>query len=115
MIRRPPRSTLFPYTTLFRSRVRLEALEALEKLGPSAKDAVPTLIGAINSGDSESRIAVMAVLLAIGVENASASIPHLIEALSPAVTADARTRRAAAEVLGKFGSAARSAIPALRR
>src|SRR2546426_4996201 len=62
MIRRPPRSTLFPYTTLFRSRVRLEALEALEKLGPLAKDAVPTLIRAINSGDSESRIAVMAVL-----------------------------------------------------
>src|SRR3712207_7873532 len=25
MIRRPPRSTLFPYTTLFRSRVRHEA------------------------------------------------------------------------------------------
>src|SRR5256885_5612186 len=25
MIRRPPRSTLFPYTTLFRSRHRLEA------------------------------------------------------------------------------------------
>src|SRR5687768_17628696 len=25
MIRRPPRSTLFPYTTLFRSRGRLEA------------------------------------------------------------------------------------------
>src|SRR5256885_5247602 len=24
MIRRPPRSTLFPYTTLFRSRLRLE-------------------------------------------------------------------------------------------
>src|SRR5260370_6401570 len=24
MIRRPPRSTLFPYTTLFRSRVQLE-------------------------------------------------------------------------------------------
>src|SRR5256885_10669732 len=26
MIRRPPRSTLFPYTTLFRSEARLEAL-----------------------------------------------------------------------------------------
>src|SRR3712207_8636431 len=26
MIRRPPRSTLFPYTTLFRSRVGAEAL-----------------------------------------------------------------------------------------
>src|SRR5687767_15228059 len=27
MIRRPPRSTLFPYTTLFRSRRQLEHLE----------------------------------------------------------------------------------------
>src|SRR3712207_8847428 len=26
MIRRPPRSTLFPYTTLFRSRTRLDSL-----------------------------------------------------------------------------------------
>src|SRR5256885_17230566 len=29
MIRRPPRSTLFPYTTLFRSRVRLRGHDAL--------------------------------------------------------------------------------------
>src|SRR5690349_23158463 len=28
MIRRPPRSTLFPYTTLFRSRVRVPAVGA---------------------------------------------------------------------------------------
>src|SRR3989449_8612711 len=28
MIRRPPRSTLFPYTTLFRSREEFEALAA---------------------------------------------------------------------------------------
>src|SRR3712207_8088119 len=28
MIRRPPRSTLFPYTTLFRSGLRLEAIAA---------------------------------------------------------------------------------------
>src|SRR3712207_7463421 len=34
MIRRPPRSTLFPYTTLFRSRVTLtgEEREELERL-----------------------------------------------------------------------------------
>src|SRR2546421_1640126 len=32
MIRRPPRSTLFPYTTLFRSGVVLEGL--LEENGP---------------------------------------------------------------------------------
>src|SRR2546426_9279241 len=37
MIRRPPRSTLFPYTTLFRSRVRQRVAEqwpvALKDLG----------------------------------------------------------------------------------
>src|SRR2546430_12843972 len=32
MIRRPPRSTLFPYTTLFRSMNKRERLEAL--MGP---------------------------------------------------------------------------------
>src|SRR5256886_11170088 len=31
MIRRPPRSTLFPYTTLFRSAVQAASLEILEK------------------------------------------------------------------------------------
>src|SRR3712207_9275789 len=29
MIRRPPRSTLFPYTTLFRSRIRTDLLEEI--------------------------------------------------------------------------------------
>src|SRR5260221_10898275 len=32
MIRRPPRSTLFPYTTLFRSLVQLRQAEALRML-----------------------------------------------------------------------------------
>src|SRR3989442_8306861 len=31
MIRRPPRSTLFPYTTLFRSLFLLEGLQALQQ------------------------------------------------------------------------------------
>src|SRR5256885_2889349 len=31
MIRRPPRSTLFPYTTLFRSSDRLDRLERFEQ------------------------------------------------------------------------------------
>src|SRR3712207_7218400 len=35
MIRRPPRSTLFPYTTLFRSRVRL-----LHRPGPDVDVAL---------------------------------------------------------------------------
>src|SRR4029077_21296984 len=32
MIRRPPRSTLFPYTTLFRSRIRMADRHALPAL-----------------------------------------------------------------------------------
>src|SRR2546427_5687298 len=32
MIRRPPRSTLFPYTTLFRSRLTYEEATALNEL-----------------------------------------------------------------------------------
>src|SRR2546430_2757257 len=42
MIRRPPRSTLFPYTTLFRSRQRrVERLSGLGRdVGPSTAAAV---------------------------------------------------------------------------
>src|SRR2546422_3726060 len=35
MIRRPPRSTLFPYTTLFRSRVTARGLHPHHQAGPS--------------------------------------------------------------------------------
>src|SRR3712207_8575647 len=35
MIRRPPRSTLFPYTTLFRSHAPYQAPLARQPLGPS--------------------------------------------------------------------------------
>src|SRR2546426_4938849 len=44
MIRRPPRSTLFPYTTLFRSEYRLNA----RRQGPMAGD--PTVGGPANGG-----------------------------------------------------------------
>src|SRR3712207_7252576 len=38
MIRRPPRSTLFPYTTLFRSPVRVEQEDAHDDAGPEGQD-----------------------------------------------------------------------------
>src|SRR3989440_8507324 len=42
MIRRPPRSTLFPYTTLFRSRTAAAAAARRLRLKPlSAADAEP--------------------------------------------------------------------------
>src|SRR5690349_23921807 len=40
MIRRPPRSTLFPYTTLFRSRGRFLPLQHLGKRNRPAHGAV---------------------------------------------------------------------------
>src|SRR2546426_5902737 len=41
MIRRPPRSTLFPYTTLFRSRKRLEREEKRRNCQPSFNAGPP--------------------------------------------------------------------------
>src|SRR5260370_2880218 len=48
MIRRPPRSTLFPYTTLFRSR-RIawgRADQALQRLGKLDEDPAASIHGA---------------------------------------------------------------------
>src|SRR5262245_63800238 len=42
MLRRPPRSTLFPYTTLFRSRLLGQATLSLEALHPTPP-AAPAL------------------------------------------------------------------------
>src|SRR2546430_13607020 len=43
MIRRPPRSTLFPYTTLFRSRL-VGTLEEIEAEAPSVGRALCTVV-----------------------------------------------------------------------
>src|SRR3712207_7975434 len=44
MIRRPPRSTLFPYTTLFRSEVRVGRREAVEGLVDDRAGVVDQLL-----------------------------------------------------------------------
>src|SRR5437764_5937266 len=46
MIRRPPRSTLFPYTTLFRSLVRVDARRAR---------ALPGVLAVLTGDDVEPR------------------------------------------------------------
>src|SRR2546427_1972941 len=56
MIRRPPRSTLFPYTTLFRSRqispaVKVRALDAFGNIAAGFTDAVAIALGG-NPGGS---------------------------------------------------------------
>src|SRR2546427_8654464 len=45
MIRRPPRSTLFPYTTLFRSLEGLLLLVRHEPVGPGPDDRVGLVLG----------------------------------------------------------------------
>src|SRR2546426_7031444 len=47
MIRRPPRSTLFPYTTLFRSHARLDSLSrnALARDLAQARDSLEQITG----------------------------------------------------------------------
>src|SRR2546421_5990640 len=41
MIRRPPRSTLFPYTTLFRSRGALQRADASTQISPQLSVGSP--------------------------------------------------------------------------
>src|SRR5256885_10446960 len=60
MIRRPPRSTLFPYTTLFRSRIRfLDVIESLHQIdirfpAPIAADRVGKLLPVTRRADRKS-------------------------------------------------------------
>src|SRR2546430_12432016 len=54
MIRRPPRSTLFPYTTLFRSHVdviseRLETLVALAREGTRDTQHAPLVVASVEA------------------------------------------------------------------
>src|SRR3712207_7441204 len=44
MIRRPPRSTLFPYTTLFRSRITGRATSGLNSATPIRTSSAPSPI-----------------------------------------------------------------------
>src|SRR2546430_15505449 len=63
MIRRPPRSTLFPYTTLFRSRAlggahrRVDGLDAVGEPAPShgAHEALEVLPLGLKGEDLEAR------------------------------------------------------------
>src|SRR3990167_4393377 len=48
MIRRPPRSTLFPYTTLFRTAVpSLSEVVMMEKAGESGREELLVMLGAL--------------------------------------------------------------------
>src|SRR4051794_41363685 len=58
MIRRPPRSTLFPYTTLFRSRVHAREPERGARCDEelSLRRERPVLVGAVRSEEHTSEL-----------------------------------------------------------
>src|SRR3989475_1516547 len=56
MIRRPPRSTLFPYTTLFRSIDRKDAA-GLATAAPGTLTELPFIIGRREALDRAARVA----------------------------------------------------------
>src|SRR5258708_31606689 len=58
MIRRPPRSTLFPYTTLFRSRLKNWAPVRVEKLGSALVVILTLVVLALFSVQGALRLAV---------------------------------------------------------
>src|SRR3989475_9500476 len=54
MIRRPPRSTLFPYTTLFRSAVVRRAVDAVVQQGTTEQVIEGPLARPVRAGDRKS-------------------------------------------------------------
>src|SRR3989454_7327676 len=80
MIRRPPRSTLFPYTTLFRSRALRNVIVGLGGLnaGPTREERFVIIPG------SE----IMAIMaLASGIEDLERRLARIILGLTPGKTA----------------------------
>src|SRR2546425_8633093 len=63
MIRRPPRSTLFPYTTLFRSALRLLAHQLVELLRRGRERYGQHLLGELRSEEHTSELQSLAYLV----------------------------------------------------
>src|SRR2546425_3524319 len=113
MIRRPPRSTLFPYTTLFRSHLR--AVRAMEKAGFKIVREGKHIVMSDGSGLLPCReITVHAVTMGGIVRDAGLSVAEFQEAaLKPgasneALQATAKSGRARSLAAG---ASPRNALP----
>src|SRR2546426_12601262 len=74
MIRRPPRSTLFPYTTLFRSKLGTDRDEQILRTIRDATDK-PIRVDANAGWTRERAIAMLPVLKEYGVEFVEQPLP----------------------------------------
>src|SRR3712207_8918655 len=86
MIRRPPRSTLFPYTTLFRSLLHVAFLD-LQRAGPrQIADVRPRhavglqlMVDGVGAPDAEARLDTVRVFVAERVVKEGRSEEHTSE------------------------------------
>jgi HEAT repeat protein len=92
--------------------VRVAALEALRRYGPTAAAAVPTLTAALGRGDTEARLATLRALAAIGRPAAKPSLPWIARAMK---NPDPRLRSEAALTLGTFAADAEPYLSDLRQ
>ncbi len=92
--------------------VRIAAAKALELYGEHAKKAVPLLARAINRGDKEYILAILATIQGIGTDAAPA-LPNVAWILSDR-TQPPSVRKEAANTLGRFGALAKDQLPILR-
>src|SRR3712207_3906065 len=77
MIRRPPRSTLFPYTTLFRSRFGLDRMRRLLTVLGSPQETFRSVHVVGTNGKSSTVRMTAAILEAHGLRTGTYLSPHL--------------------------------------
>src|SRR2546429_4193184 len=76
MIRRPPRSTLFPYTTLFRSTARHTPSGVGKKTGPLTREATRRWRSEEHTSELQSRLHLVCRLL-LEKKNVAASEAYI--------------------------------------
>src|SRR3989442_8617083 len=127
MIRRPPRSTLFPYTTLFRSEAErrfFQRLIGVSGVGPKIAIALMSALGVERGARAvkERNIALLASVSGIGKKTAERLALELAdklgdfeEAVAAGVVSGGGAAEAALHALERLGYATAEADRALRQ
>ena len=83
-----------------KGQFRSQVVEALDKLGPTAKEAVPALLEALQSGDSDASYAGQ-----VGTALGHIAGPEIVVELERTLAAAKKTRPALAQALAQLSRA----------